>query len=357
MVSKSIKISTEAAKIIGLEEATLLSILEHFNKEILYENVLSQCSFWKENQLIKTLNSLKNKGLVQYKEDFSCIKLINISNHKIIEPNTSFDAASAQPIEENWEPETKLIEQASDYGIPAGFVLNQLQEFKYYWLEKKEAHRSWELKFLRHVIKAWRKEEVLKNQERKKYSMHDNWIPDQEALDILVKSGVNISFIEGLISEFILYWIEKGEVSDTWNSKFIAYIRRQWARSQNLIENENKPKIIPSNWKPNTEFYDVLSLSNIEKEFANNLIPEFILYWKEEGKAYNSWNSKFFQHVKYNWNNKFKSPNLAQDIEKRIGATWEIEMTEETSKHSVTKKETPKTIKSKLDQLREQHKI
>jgi hypothetical protein len=108
-----------------------------------------------------------------------------------------------------------------------------LEEFKYFWLEKNELHHSWGLKFLRHVIKAWRKNEIKENNESKKILMHEAWFPDEDALDILVRAGINIEFINETISEFILYWTEKGSISDTWNSKFIAHVRRQWEKSQN----------------------------------------------------------------------------------------------------------------------------
>ena len=57
--------------------------------------------------------------------------------------------------------------------------------------------------------------------------MEKTWLPDDDALEILIKSGINEDFIDKEIPEFILYWTERKEESDIWNSKFIAQ-RRQW---------------------------------------------------------------------------------------------------------------------------------
>ena len=66
-------------------------------------------------------------------------------------------------------------------------------------------------------------------------------------------------------------------------------------------EKDDVPFKIDTDWLPNEDFYDVLTLTNIPKEFADSTLSEFILYWKETGQSHNSWNSKFLQHVKFQW--------------------------------------------------------
>jgi hypothetical protein len=45
-------------------------------------------------------------------------------------------------------------------------------------------------------------------------------------MDILVnQGGINPNFIEDAVPEFILYWRDRGDVSSTWDSKFIQHVR------------------------------------------------------------------------------------------------------------------------------------
>ncbi|MFB3078803.1 MAG: DnaT-like ssDNA-binding domain-containing protein, partial [Lysobacterales bacterium] len=58
---------------------------------------------------------------------------------------------------------------------------------------------------------------------------------------------------------------------------------------------------IPSNWQPSEDVYDILRMSHIDADFAQQLLPEFIVYWKDSNLLHSSWNTKFLQHVKYKW--------------------------------------------------------
>ena len=62
------------------------------------------------------------------------------------------------------------------------------------------------------------------------FAMEADWQPSNEALDILVRAGIERGFVIAAVPEFILYWRERGDVSNTWDSRFVAHIRRQWAR-------------------------------------------------------------------------------------------------------------------------------
>ena len=112
----------------------------------------------------------------------------------------------------------------------------------------------------RFVIKKWRFKEVEDNKKMKTRPIDKNWIPDNDAKEILIKSGINEEFIEKEIPEFVLYWTERKEESDIWNSKFIAHIRRQWGRFKNVKENDDLPSKMTSQWSPNEDFFDILEL-------------------------------------------------------------------------------------------------
>jgi hypothetical protein len=127
------------------------------------------------------------------------------------------------------------------------------------------------------------------------------WHPSVDALQILERTGITREFIEDTIPEFVLYWRERGDDTATWNSKFIAHIRRQWARYNNALEHDQEPRPIAPNWQPNEDVYDILRMANIDIQFAGELLPEFILFWRDAGTPQRSWNTKFLQFIRYQW--------------------------------------------------------
>jgi hypothetical protein len=42
-------------------------------------------------------------------------------------------------------------------------------------------------------------------------------------------------------------------------------------------------------------------MANIDRQFAQQIIPEFVLYWQENGTPQVSWSTKFLQYVKRQW--------------------------------------------------------
>ena len=349
MSDSRISFSKDVASTIGLSEAVLLEVLKESGLKGRNLNELQNLlSFWTEKELTKYLKSLLSKGLVVEN------KTSTLSSFSVKEIQTVGRRESS--MENSWRPEKELLDQILEYGIPEEFTYAQVEDFKHLNQEKEEKNKSWGIKFLRFVIKQWRQKEATDNQKRKRKPIETNWKPEDEAREILVRSGVDNDFIDKEIPEFVLYWSEKKEESDIWNSKFIAHIRRQWGRFQNVNEKDDLPFKIDSKWLPNEDFYDVLTLTNIPKEFADSTLSEFILYWKETGQSHNSWNSKFLQHVKFQWQKQ--NQNLSsQDqnlMDKRIESSWNI------SEPVINKKKGQKVseqTKLNLQRLREKHQI
>jgi|TARA_B110000977_G_scaffold51809_1_gene70460 hypothetical protein len=124
----------------------------------------------------------------------------------------------------------------------------------------------------------------------------NKWEPSQEAVDILNMSDVSNEFYERKLVEFRLYWIERGQERNNWNSTYIDYIRREWAKERS--SNKGLPFTINNEWIPSNDVFDILELSEITKDSASKYLREFILYWEENGSAFTTWNSKFIEHVK-----------------------------------------------------------
>ena len=349
MSDSRISFSKDVASTIGLSEAVLLEVLKESGLKGRNLNELQNLlSFWTEKELTEYLKSLLSKGLVVEN------KTSTLSSFSVKELQTGGRRESS--MENSWRPEKELLDQILEYGIPEEFTYAQVEDFKHLNQEKEEKNKSWGIKFLRFVIKQWRQKEATDNQKRKRQPIETNWKPEDEAREILVRSGVDNDFIDKEVPEFVLYWSEKKEESDIWNSKFIAHIRRQWGRFQNVNERDDLPFKIDSKWLPNEDFYDVLTLTNIPKEFADSTLSEFILYWKETGQSHNSWNSKFLQHVKFQWQKQ--KQNLSSQgqnlMDKRIESSWNI------SDPVINKKKDQKVseqTKLNLQKLKEKHQI
>ena len=347
MTDSKISFSIEIANTIGLEEAILLEYLKENESldKISLKQINTHLGFWNENRTSDLLNKLIKRGLVM---ESNLGGTIYFSSRK---PNQ----VSKPIIENTWMPEKEVFDQITEYGIPEDFANLQIEDFKKLSEERNQKDKNWGVKFLRFVIKKWRHQEVEENKKKKMKPMEKTWLPDDDALEILIKSGINEDFIDKEIPEFILYWTERKEESDIWNSKFIAHIRRQWGRLKDVRENDDLPSKMTSEWRPNEDFFDILELTDIPREFAENTKPEFIMYWKETGQSLNSWNSKFLQHVKYNWEktNKGQTPQLSDQIDRRIESSWKIE---ESSLKRAPQPDN-EMIQEKFKKLKEKHQI
>ncbi len=348
MSDSKLSFSKEIATTLGLEEAILLEYFkatEEQQNPASFNQICSDLTFWPSQKIKGLLNNLIKVGLISE-------VLVDNSPHF---STKKFNEKVSSHGDNKWIPDKEVLDQIIEYGIPEDFANLQIDDFKKLRDEKNETISNWGIKFLRFVIKKWRHKEIEDNKKKKTKPINKEWIPDDDARDILVRSGITEDFINKEIPEFVLYWTERKEESDIWNSKFIAHIRRQWGRFKDVKEKDDLPTKMSSDWHPNNDFYDVLELTDIPKEFAETSRPEFIMYWKETGQSLTSWNSKFLQHVKFHWEktNKGQTPQISRQIDRRIESSWKIQ--EETIQTS--KKLDTETIQENLRRLKEKHHI
>lgn len=82
------------------------------------------------------------------------------------DPTENHDnGARVQPLPEDFLPEPRYIEWLEKHhGVPPKFTLEQLPEFKLYWLETGEARKAWQNKFKNHVIYQWKRKQSERQQ-------------------------------------------------------------------------------------------------------------------------------------------------------------------------------------------------
>ncbi|MEX1032796.1 MAG: DnaT-like ssDNA-binding domain-containing protein [Cellvibrionaceae bacterium] len=321
---KPLLVSPSLAATIGLEEATMLAVLnelaDHRPGELrdgyawleLDEPLLvKHLPFWTAHDIQRISKSLRDKGIILLNSaPFIQSRQLTFAFNEVTEQESPEPRAEARNtpvrganrIAPHWQPSDEVWQQLAQRNIPEQFARDQLPEFITYWRERDEPAHAWGAKFLRGVVHAWRNHETDFRRRESAAPMDRNWRPSHDAMEVLVKhAAINLQFVEDAIPEFVLYWQERGEPSRTWNSKFIQHVRRQWNRYTATVENDTVPKPIPAEWQPGEDVYDVLRLANIDINFAKGLIKEFVIFWRDNKQVQSSWNTKFLQHVKYHW--------------------------------------------------------
>lgn len=325
------------AATLGLDEAVMLSVLSTLANAASHsgavgpnhiqlsngfqwltldlEKLREAMPFWDDRDLQRVSKSLHDKGVLLMGGTLigSSSEVKFAFNERSGNSNTNPAAtrpapARAQPnqgknhIANNWQPDQATLTQLAQHNIPSAFAFEQVPEFITYWRERGEAQRSWGAKFMQHVIREWRQFEARRNRQDQNSPMQRDWQPSLDAMEVLtLHAGIRREFVEDAIPEFILYWQERGDSLKTWNSKFIQHVRLQWKKFNSALEHSTDPKPVPVDWQPSEDVYDVLRLANIELSFAQSLIPEFVLYWRDSNQLHTSWNTRFLQHAKREW--------------------------------------------------------
>ena len=259
------------------------------------------------------------------------------------EPAKPRSTTRANSIATNWRPDDSCLRILAQQGVPAHFAQDQTAEFVHYWNERGEARHAWGNRFVTHVLRKWRDYESQqhrakparldtpvweKPRENEAKPVTKQWRPSTDALEILqIQAGISRNFVEDAIPEFILYWSEKGDRSNTWNARFISHVKRQWAEFQHSLKNERKPSVMKADWQPSQDVYDVIKFARIDIQFAQNLVPEFVLYWRDRNELRPSWNTLFLQFAKQQWqrqnltDNSLRERSLVEDLSDRSWAS------------------------------------
>lgn len=135
-----------------------------------------------------------------------------------------------------------------------------------------------------------------------KTTIAENWRPSERAVEYLTAMyRIPSQFIVDNISPFVIYWRDRADKRDAWDSVFIERIITCW-EAQNTNALPKKPRPMTRTWLPDKDTLSTLHARNIPKEFIEDAINEFRIYWVERGEAHQTWNAKFIYHVGRQWN-------------------------------------------------------
>lgn len=336
----TIALSATLAATIGLEEAVLLTVLNDAARlqnqawATLSNHALRrQLPFWDDVSIRRVLRSLADKGLITlqgalFPDSDSLLYGFATSNGSHERPPQARPQQQApqqqspqpvlpshhQPLDNGWQPHEDTMARLEQHGIPRSFSWSQMDTFILQGQEQGANRNDWNTRFFRHVKSQW----VYSQNDAQRHQRHlertafnpaqeeaapipQHWQPSADACQILQRAGVDPQFIADAVPEFVLYWAERGDAFKTWNSKFIQHVRQQWARYSASVEYSSLPTRIADNWQPSPDCYDILAMGHIDRRFAEQLVPEFVLYWRDSNQVHNSWNSRFLQYAKQQW--------------------------------------------------------
>lgn len=340
-------ISPTLAATIGLEEAVLLHVvsellLQHPTvcrqqrrwAELSQTTLQQALPFWEYIDIRRVQRSLQGLGLllvepVPGKADCQWLA-INQPDAKAAPatppapPPSPFQQSTgtASYIPANWRPDQSLYRQCEQRGIPRDFTDREVPGFVLYWRDRQKSQYSWHHTFLSWIVARWEKQRTQQAAKEQETEMQADWQPSQEALDILEHGGVSRAFVEDAIPEFVLYWRERGSSTSAWNTKFIAHVRRQWLRYTHALEHDTTPRPITADWTPSAACFDVLEMANIDADFAATQVKSFVLYWQDRNEIHASWNTKFLQHVKFQWAQRMQPASAVKLLDKLSDRSW-----------------------------------
>lgn len=348
--------SASLAAAIGLEEAIALSWMNDValcsggsQWQVPAVQVRQAFSFWDDQRIRLVIRSLVEKGLIHLEGPlfpeghvlafhFGVVtgtkaiesQVTATQTHHSQEPHAGYQVSAPagmhKPLNDRWQPSRDALSRLGQHGIPESYSLSLLDEFILKGREQGQNRNDWDTSFFRFVKNKWvyTRNEAHKRQQRlaekaafstagpdrhERFSAVANeaspitgqWQPSQDVFQILQRDHVEAQFITESVPEFVLYWQERGDAHKTWNTKFIQHVRQQWARYSASLEHATVPTRITDNWQPDNDCYDILSMAHIDVQFARNLVPEFVLYWRDSNQLQTSWNSRFLQYVKQQW--------------------------------------------------------
>ncbi len=153
-----------------------------------------------------------------------------------------------------------------------------------------------------------------------------HWSPSEDLLQLLaLNHTIPRQFALDQLEDFIFYWRERGETSHAWENKFRQHVIALWRREQQHQAEAFRvpePTVLDNAWRPNEDAMEILARSDIARDFIEDAIPEFILYWRERGGNPKELNSKFIQHIRIQWT-RYTSSLEHSTEPRRISAQWQ----------------------------------
>ncbi|MBL4820250.1 MAG: hypothetical protein JKY98_04545 [Gammaproteobacteria bacterium] len=149
-----------------------------------------------------------------------------------------------------------------------------------------------------------------------------DWQPGQEWISQCRQHGIPDEFTLSLVTEFVNYWRERGQTRFSWGNAFYKHVLRSWRQEQTHKGVRELASRMHQDWCPSADAVEILMNAGINQAFIEDAIPEFVLYWQERGVEISTWNTKFIDHIRRQWE-KFSSSFGYDDTPRPIAEDWQ----------------------------------
>jgi hypothetical protein len=151
------------------------------------------------------------------------------------------------------------------------------------------------------------------------------WQPSEDLLQLLaLNHNIPRAFALEQLEDFVFYWRERGESSHAWENKFRQHVLSCWRRRQQDAAEafRSPPAPLDGNWRPNADAMEILLRAGVARDFIDDSIPEFVLYWRERGSTPETLNTRFVQHIRRQWA-RYRSSREHSTEPARIAPDWQ----------------------------------
>lgn len=131
-----------------------------------------------------------------------------------------------------------------------------------------------------------------------------DWQPSDESIERIGQTGVDREFALSLVPEFIIYWRERGDRHHGWSAKFYSHCLHEYRRHEIALATGRTFGVMTADWEPTQQVINSLAQGGISPAFSLACVPEFRIYWIDQGTLTNTWNTKFLGHVRYRFLNR-----------------------------------------------------
>lgn len=346
---KPILLYPSMATTLGLEEATMLSVLSeltHYRSgsksqgldwhNLDAKEIEESFPFWDQFDIQRISQRLRDLGLILIRSaPYSQARKIEFAyNHQTASESAQVTHTSqtipkrqlspgATTISANWQPDTETLIGLSQLAIPEHFAREQIPEFVRYWRESGESQRSWGSKFIQYVKRQWTFHSARIAKSERAELLPNNWQPSPTLQAQIASEGIPTTFANKVLTRFRLYHQASGTSHLNWDMPFFSWVKEEWQKQDTPFIETKQATQMHAQWTPDKHTIDYLTgiSSNIDKRFVEECIPEFIHKWIEKKAIFSEWGSVFVKHVSEQW--QFVQAGINRNPERKpISKQW-----------------------------------
>jgi hypothetical protein len=325
MPEKPILVFASLANTLGLEEATMLSLLDELTRhrqskyssgyhwhELNADTLAIVQGFWNDHDIQRISQRLRDLGVILLSSApyVQCHQLAFAFNQPPSAPSTPLQetvpkrqlSPGTTLMPANWQPGDDVLASLSQHNIPEHFAREQLPEFVNYWRESGETQRSWGTKFIYYVKRNWTYHTTRLAKNAMARVLATDWQPSSALFEQIKHEDIPATFTQKSFDRFRLYHQSSGTTHTDWDMPFFSWLKEDWNKQETPFIDKKKSTFMSVDWQPSEHTLNYLQSSyGIDVDFIRESVPEFTHKWIEKNAMHSEWGTLFAKHVIEQW--------------------------------------------------------